>query len=166
MLSFFPAIFLAPVYRDSLYPVENHVWSRRERERGRTRGERDLVSITLRPSFLQLPSLISANQAAPSINSKYTLIFSKPKRTCVSTYFRGDQTLEHHEKYLFSYLNFNFESTAGLDQGYLSKLLMIDAILARKPNYNKKASVNEKTLQLFKLEIEEIKIKSKNPLGG
>ena len=30
----------------------------------------------------------------------------------------------------------------------------------------KKASVNEKTLQLFKLEIEEIKIKSKNPLGG
>jgi len=29
-----------------------------------------------------------------------------------------------------------------------------------------KASVNEKTLQLFKLEIEEIKIKSKNPLGG
>ena len=30
----------------------------------------------------------------------------------------------------------------------------------------KKASVNEKTLQLFKLEIEEIKIKNKNPLGG
>ena len=29
-----------------------------------------------------------------------------------------------------------------------------------------KASVNEKTLQLFKLEIEEIKIKNKNPLGG
>lgn len=29
-----------------------------------------------------------------------------------------------------------------------------------------KASVNEKTLQLFKLEIEEIKIKTKNPLGG
>ena len=30
----------------------------------------------------------------------------------------------------------------------------------------KKAAVNETTLKLFKLEIEEIKINSKNPLGG
>ena len=31
---------------------------------------------------------------------------------------------------------------------------------------DKKATVNEKTLQLFKLEIEELKLKAKNPLAN
>ena len=31
---------------------------------------------------------------------------------------------------------------------------------------NKKAQVNEKEIQLLKLQIQEIQIKSKNPLGG
>ena len=42
----------------------------------------------------------------------------------------------------------------------------IDSLSAKGGDTHTKSQVNEKEIQLLKLQIQEIQIKSKNPLGG